>query len=130
MSHLYVIIGRRDEADDRASEAKAVIELLASKISDEILMQSFIQQANGGRLPTVRLLTVLQAEKKSHEGLTAREREIAALIADGRSNRDIAEALTLSERTVSVHVSHILAKLGFRSRTQVARWAATNRLIS
>jgi DNA-binding CsgD family transcriptional regulator len=57
-------------------------------------------------------------------GLTAREREVAALIARGKSNRDIAEALVLGPRTVQTHVAHILAKLGCSSRAQVAAWAA------
>jgi non-specific serine/threonine protein kinase len=56
--------------------------------------------------------------------LTAREREIARLISDGLSNHDIAERLVISEGTVEVHVKHILGKLGFRSRAQVAGWFA------
>jgi predicted ATPase/DNA-binding CsgD family transcriptional regulator len=54
--------------------------------------------------------------------LTRREREVAALVAQGMSNRRIAAALVLSPRTVDGHVEHILAKLGFGSRTQVAAW--------
>jgi non-specific serine/threonine protein kinase len=46
------------------------------------------------------------------------------LIADGLSNHDIAEKLVISELTVDVHVKHILGKLGFRSRAQVAGWVA------
>jgi non-specific serine/threonine protein kinase len=56
--------------------------------------------------------------------LTAREREIASLMAEGLSNREIAEKLVISELTVDVHVKHILGKLGFRSRAQVAGWFA------
>ena len=55
--------------------------------------------------------------------LTAREREIAALVADGLSNRAIAARLVISQRTVDGHVERILAKLGFTSRAQVAAWA-------
>jgi predicted ATPase len=60
--------------------------------------------------------------QSASDTLTAREREIASLMADGWSNREIAEKLILSEGTVDVHVKHILGKLGFRSRAQVAGW--------
>jgi predicted ATPase/DNA-binding CsgD family transcriptional regulator len=55
--------------------------------------------------------------------LTRRETEVAALVARGLTNRDIAAQLFLSVRTVEVHVDHILTKLGFRTRTQLAAWA-------
>jgi len=55
--------------------------------------------------------------------LTRRETEVAALAASGLTNRDIAARLFLSVRTVEVHVDHILTKLGFRTRTQLAAWA-------
>jgi DNA-binding CsgD family transcriptional regulator/tetratricopeptide (TPR) repeat protein len=61
-------------------------------------------------------------------GLTPREREVLALVADGRSNRQIAEALFISNKTASVHVSHILAKLGVTSRVEAAAVAHRLRL--
>jgi DNA-binding NarL/FixJ family response regulator len=60
--------------------------------------------------------------------LTDREREVLALIADGRSNREIARALVLSEKTVKTHVSNILMKLDLADRTQAALWAVRNGL--
>jgi DNA-binding CsgD family transcriptional regulator len=51
-------------------------------------------------------------------GLTPREREVLALVADGRTNRQIAEALFISQKTASVHVSNILAKLGVANRAE------------
>ncbi|MFC6935615.1 LuxR C-terminal-related transcriptional regulator [Actinomadura yumaensis] len=54
--------------------------------------------------------------------LTGREREVAALVAEGLSNREIAERLVIAKRTVDSHIEHILAKLGFNSRTQIATW--------
>ncbi|MBH0118351.1 LuxR family transcriptional regulator [Rhodococcus sp. CX] len=62
--------------------------------------------------------------RASRAGLTRREEEIAALVADGLTNKQIATKLVISARTVDAHVEHILTKLGFRSRTQVARWLA------
>ena len=56
-------------------------------------------------------------------GLSPREQEVVALIARGLSNREIAAALTISERTAANHVEHIMAKLDLRSRAQVAVWA-------
>ncbi|MBT2595875.1 LuxR C-terminal-related transcriptional regulator [Arthrobacter sp. ISL-72] len=56
--------------------------------------------------------------------LTPRENEVARLVAEGLSNRAIAQTLVLSPRTVDGHVENILGKLGFSSRTQVAAWAA------
>jgi DNA-binding NarL/FixJ family response regulator len=59
--------------------------------------------------------------------LTRREWEVARLITQGLSNREVGRALAISERTVDAHVQHILNKLGFNSRTQVAAWVAVSR---
>ena len=61
-------------------------------------------------------------------GLTRREVEVARLVARGRSNREIAAEFVLSERTVESHVQHILTKLGFTSRTEVAAWVVRSGL--
>jgi DNA-binding NarL/FixJ family response regulator len=53
-------------------------------------------------------------------GLTGRELEVLRLVAEGRSNRQVAEALFISAKTASVHVSNILAKLGVASRVEAA----------
>jgi DNA-binding NarL/FixJ family response regulator len=58
-------------------------------------------------------------------GLTAREREVLALIVSGASNREIAEALYISERTVKNHITSILSQLHLRDRTQAAMFAST-----
>lgn len=55
--------------------------------------------------------------------LTAREREVAALVARGQTNREIAVTLVVSERTADAHVQNSLNKLGFSSRAQIAAWA-------
>ncbi|HEV8373930.1 MAG TPA: LuxR C-terminal-related transcriptional regulator, partial [Actinomycetota bacterium] len=54
---------------------------------------------------------------------TPREREVAALLAEGLSNGEVARRLYITTKTASVHVSNILAKLGMSSRAEVAAWA-------
>ena len=53
--------------------------------------------------------------------LTAREQEIAALVAAGRTNREVADQLVLSERTIEAHLRNVYAKLGVRSRVELTR---------
>ena len=60
------------------------------------------------------------AESEKFGGLTRRERDVARCLSQGKSNREIAEELVLSERTVEHHVGNILKKLGFESRSQIA----------
>lgn len=64
-----------------------------------------------------------QAAPQSREGLTEREQEVLQLIAEGRNNREIAERLVISEKTVKTHVSNILGKLHLDDRTQAAIYA-------
>ena len=64
------------------------------------------------------------ATRSARAQLTAREREVAALVATGLSNKEIAEKLVISERTAEGHVEHILGKLELRSRSQIASWHA------
>jgi DNA-binding CsgD family transcriptional regulator len=59
--------------------------------------------------------------RRREEGLTAAERRVAALVAEGRTNREVAATLFLTERTVASHLTHVYAKLGVRSRTELAR---------
>ena len=64
------------------------------------------------------------------EPLTARERDVAALIAQGLTSREIAEVLVSSERTVDVHADRIRTELGLRSRAEIAAWAVEHGLRS
>ena len=58
--------------------------------------------------------------------LTSRELQVARLVAGGRSNKEIAAALVISQRTAENHVEHILTKLGFTSRAKIAAWIAAS----
>jgi DNA-binding NarL/FixJ family response regulator len=62
-------------------------------------------------------------ERSGLSALTDRERDVLAHLVEGRTNRQIAGTLYISEKTVSVHVSNILAKLGVRSRAEAAALA-------
>ena len=71
--------------------------------------------------------TIAQEHSASAEpmgDLTPREQEVAALVARGLTNRQVSSELSISERTAGNHVAHILTKLGFTSRTQIAAWRA------
>jgi serine/threonine-protein kinase PknK len=67
-----------------------------------------------------------RASASTRTGLTKRELEIAGLVARGLSNKDIANSLVISKRTAETHVEHILIKLGFNNRNQIAAWVADN----
>src|SRR5262249_27553219 len=77
-----------------------------------------------------RLMQQVTSPRKADAGaqLTEREREVLRLLADGRSNKEIARALVVSERTVKGHVSNILGKLGLQDRTQAALYAVRHGL--
>ena len=69
------------------------------------------------------LLRPARTPARGLDALTSREREVLAELAQGRSNREIARALRVSEKTVKAHVSSVLAKLGVQDRTQAALFA-------
>jgi DNA-binding NarL/FixJ family response regulator len=76
-----------------------------------------------------KLTRSLVTPQQTVTALTRREREILVLVAQGGSNRDIAGALVISERTARTHVSNVLTKLGLTSRTQAALWAIREGLV-
>jgi DNA-binding CsgD family transcriptional regulator/tetratricopeptide (TPR) repeat protein len=112
----------RSEAADAAAHvrsARAIVEQLAATLPDGALREAFLAQA-AALLPSDRGRTA----RGDGSTLTRREREVAMLVADRLSNRDIAERLSIGERTVETHVGNILAKLEFSSRAEIAAWAA------
>ncbi|MGH3859704.1 helix-turn-helix domain-containing protein, partial [Actinokineospora sp.] len=83
-----------------------------------------------GMPPTVAradaVLTLVRQAQHNAVPLTAREREVLALLSVGAPNRTIADKLVLSERTVETHVSNVLSKLHVANRAQAAAWAVEN----
>jgi DNA-binding NarL/FixJ family response regulator len=104
--------------------ARTLVEELAGELGDDVLRAAFVERAFK-HIPRIGMLSERRLTKQAFGGLTGREREVAALIGRGLSNRAIAETLVVGERTVESYVSSILAKLGFSARTQIAAWAAT-----
>ena len=108
---------------------------MARKLIEEISLsvpvmwrQNYMRTAAEG-LPSFKPLSPRGLAKKEFGGLTAREREVAVLIAQGKLNREIADTLVVVERTVETHVGNILSKLGFTSRAQIAAWSVEKGLI-
>jgi DNA-binding CsgD family transcriptional regulator len=120
---------RYEEAEQRFAEALELLENLASGLPDQALQRHFLQHAQA-LLPRRRQPSPHRLTKKTFEGLTQRERAVAALIARGKSNREIADALVVAPRTIETHVHSILSKLGFTSRAQIAVWAAEKGLLN
>ena len=129
LGKLYQSQGRQEDAEQAFANARTIIEELAANVPDEHLRERFLSQAVA-MLPQKRVLTPDRATRQAFGGLTAREREVAALIGQGKINREIAEDLVVSERTVESHVSNIMFKLGVQSRRQIREWAREKGLVS
>jgi two-component system, NarL family, response regulator LiaR len=77
-----------------------------------------------------RLINEVRTPERITEPLTERETHVLRLLAQGKSNKEIARALHITEQTVKTHVSHVLDKLGLPSRTQAALYAMRAGLVS
>jgi DNA-binding CsgD family transcriptional regulator len=126
LGRAYRQSGKGEEAASHWQRARDLVAALAEKVPEGQLREEFVREA-GAMVPAMAP-TQKQAEKSRFGGLTAREREVAALIAQGMSNREIAEALIVGTRTVETYVTNILSKLGLQSRSQIAVWAVENGL--
>lgn len=132
LGQAYGRDGQRQQATEAYASARASIVELAAELPNPEARQAFLSRASA-LLPTprpVRPMSPRRAAREAFGGLTAREREVAALIGQGKSNREIAEILVLGERTVQTHVSNIFAKLGVNTRSRVAAWAAERGLLA
>ena len=121
--------GNDEKADKHFAEGRALLDELAADLAlSDTTLSGYLVQA-WDRMTRARSTTARSLTKNQYEGLTSRERDVAGLIARGKSNREIAEGLVLSNRTVEAHISSILAKLNFSSRAQIAVWAVEKGLL-
>ncbi len=111
----YILKGT--SRDELLQAVRAVAE--GGMLWDRGLMQQVVQKT----VQDIPQPTTPAEEEQLVEPLTAREREILALIAQGMNNREIAEALSVTVSTVKTHIEHILAKLQATDRVQAAVWA-------
>ena len=118
----------RERGDRRlAAEANTELGQIVERVGPEIRALAWAREVATGKSHVSD--RNLRTSDKALGVLTALEREVAVLLTQGFTNRQIADALVIAEGTAGVHVDHILNKLGFRSRAQVAAWAAQHGLI-
>ena len=121
MVRVTVVEPARAAAGERAAAAWAA--------GREMTFDEAVRYARSGliRSPGPRQPTTAPTRRRSPAGLTARELEVAQMVAQGLTNRGIAERLVIAERTVEGHVERIRGKLGVHSRAQIAGAIATGR---
>ncbi len=129
LGKVYQSQGKNAEAEQIFTTARTVIEKLAASLSDETLRTHFLQLATA-QVPRSRSSSATLKTKQHAGGLTAREREVAILIAQGKPNQAIAETMVVTKLTVETHIGNIMFKLGYSSRTQIAVWAIETGLVS
>jgi two-component system, NarL family, response regulator LiaR len=147
-------VGAMRELRRRLPSARVIV--LTSFTDDERLLPAIQAGAAGYLLKNAQPQEIARAVRVAHDGqalldpsvaarlvdaiaqppgesprepLTAREREVLALVARGRANKAIAFELGVAEKTVKTHVSHVLAKLGLSDRTQAALYAVREGLV-
>ena len=117
----------------RAVQAGAIGYLLKNVSADKLA--EAVRSATQGQstMESMAMQILVEASQKPAQvgdNLTERERQVLALIAEGMTNKEIAQQLSLSHGTVRVYVSHVLAKLGVGNRTEAARLALENNLVN
>lgn len=129
LGNLYRTNSKREQAEESFAQARAVIEELASTVPDQEQRDNFLRSTEA-QLPPLPQPSAYQVTRQTFGGLTSREREVAVLIAQGKSNRAIAAELIVSERTIEKHVERIMSRLGFTSRVQIATWTIETGLLN
>jgi DNA-binding CsgD family transcriptional regulator len=129
LGRVLARLRQRSRAEEAFDRARTEVHELAAGIDDPELRAAFLS-GSSALVPARQPLTPRRAAQQHYAGLTDREREVAAMILGGSSNRQIAARLVVSERTVESHVRRILNRLGFESRAQIAAWAQANEIVS
>ncbi|HET8846517.1 MAG TPA: AAA family ATPase [Ktedonobacteraceae bacterium] len=124
----YHFLKQEELAQSHFHSARQIIRSLASTMDDDYLREQFSRTALG-MLPKEKPVAASRMAKSTFGGLTEREREVVIYIARGQSNREIAEKLVVSKRTVETHINNILSKLSCASRTQIVIWALEKGLV-
>jgi DNA-binding NarL/FixJ family response regulator len=117
--HVVVVIGDDDSFSPRQAVQAGAEACLLDSIHPDDLASAIRSVVLGRSMFSLEILPQLTRQTQGDD-LTARERDVIALIADGRTNNEIADALGLSRQTIRVYVSTILTKLGVTNRTQAA----------
>ena len=128
LGRVYKRQRRLEEAQQMFASARQGIALLSESIEDPVLRSHF-EQAASETLPKEKPISARRTIANQYDGLTEREREVAALIGQGKSNAEIAELLIVSKRTVETYASNVLSKLGLTSRSQIALWTRDKGLV-
>jgi DNA-binding CsgD family transcriptional regulator len=129
LGNLYRVQGRHVAAEQTTAAARSTIEALAAQIRNDALRNTFLRRAFA-LLPPTQRHAQRRVTQRPIAGLTRREWEVAAHVAQGKTNREIAAELVVSERTIETHISHILAKLGFATRRQITSWFDEQRVLN
>jgi non-specific serine/threonine protein kinase len=114
------------------------LKISRTKLSDAVVAAAWtighamsLEDAVGyARSPVEEAAAASKAPAAAKDQLTPRQREVAALIAQGLTNRQIGERLVVTEAAAAKHVEHILDKLGIGTRAQIAAWAAERGLVT
>ena len=122
LGQQYSRLKREEQARSEFQAARMVIEDLAATIDDSELREIFLKEALG-RLPQAGTKPDKVAQHSYPAGLTPREMEVLRLVAAGKSNRQVADELFLSERTVETHLTSILAKTHAENRAGATAFA-------
>lgn len=122
LGEIYLAASKIEQAKEMFNLARTQISTLAATINDKGLRENFLRRAIA-RIPAVQSPTRQPTAKEEFGSLTRRERQVAAVVAAGLTNQEIADKLVVSIKTVEAHVTRILSKLGFTSRAQIAAWA-------